>query len=197
MDRITGAVRTGGLATLFVVMLVENLFPPIPSEAVLPLAGYLVQRGEMNFLAAIAVSTAGSVVGALILYVVGRYGGRAVLLRYRWLFRASEADLDRADAWFDRHGPKIVLFARMVPLARSIVSLPAGASEMPIGRFVLLTTIGSAAWNVLLIAIGRAVGHRHDEVAALIERFSRPIAVLVLLSIVGLFVWWYRRRPAR
>src|SRR5688572_23863801 len=178
-------------------MLAENLFPPIPSEAVLPLAGYLVQRGEMTFLAALLVSTAGSVVGALILYAVGRYGGRPVLLRYRWLFRATEADLDRADRWFDRHGPKIVLFARMVPLARSIVSLPAGWSEMPIGRFVLLTAIGSAIWNALLIWIGHAVGDRYEEVAALIERFSRPIAVLIILGLIGLLVWWYRRAANR
>lgn len=182
---------------MFVVMLVENLFPPIPSEAVLPLAGYLVGRGEMTLIAAIVVSTAGSVAGALILYAVGRYGGRAVLLRYRWLFRASETDLDRADAWFDRHGPKIVLFARMVPLARSIVSLPAGASEMPIVRFVVLTAAGSAVWNALLIVIGRAVGNRYDEVAEILGRFSTPVGLLVVVVVAALFARWYRRRPAR
>ena len=197
MTWITGAVRSGGLLALGLVMVLENLFPPIPSEAVLPLAGYLINSGEFTFLGALGASTAGSVAGALLLYAVGRYGGRPMVLRYRWLLRASEADLDRADAWFDRHGPKLVLFARMVPLARSIVSVPAGASEMPIGRFVLLTTAGSAAWNALLISVGLFLGQRYTEVVEIIERFSTLIGVAILAALVGLFVFWYRRAAQR
>ena len=200
MDWVTDAVRTGGAVALMLVMLGENLFPPIPSEAELPLAGYLVERGDLHPVTAMLASTLGSVVGALILYAIGRYGGRTVLLRYGHLLRLTEADLDRADDWFDRHGPKIVFFARMVPLARSIVSVPAGTSEMPIGRFLLLTTIGSAIWNALLITLGWQFGARYEQIGEVVGRFSRPIAVLVLLGIVGLVVWWYRhssRRVAR
>ena len=194
MTWVTGAVRSGGLLALAFVMVLENLFPPIPSEAVLPLAGYLINSGEFTFLGALGAATAGSVLGALLLYAVGRYGGRPMALRYRWLFRASEADLDRADAWFDRHGPKLVLFARMVPLARSIVSVPAGASEMPIGRFTLLTTVGSAAWNALLISLGLFLGQRYTEVVDIVERFSTLIGLAVLAGLVALVVLWYRRR---
>jgi membrane protein DedA with SNARE-associated domain len=197
MTWVTGAVRSGGLLALAMVMVLENLFPPIPSEAVLPLAGYLINSGEFTFLGALGASTAGSVAGALLLYAVGRYGGRPMVLRYRWLLRASEADLDRADAWFDRHGPKLVLFARMVPLARSIVSVPAGASEMPVGRFVLLTTIGSAAWNALLISIGLFLGQRYTEVVEILDRFSTVIGLAVIAGLVGLFVFWYRRAAQR
>ena len=197
MEGIVQYVRTRGLVALVLVMLAENLFPPIPSEAVLPLAGYLVSAGEMNFLAALLAATAGSLIGAFILYALGRYEGRHLLLRYRWLFRVTEEELDRADHWFDTHGPKLVFFARMVPLARSIVSLPAGASEMPVLRFTLLTVAGSAIWNALLIAIGRAVGERYDEVAHTIDRFSTPIGILVGLGIAGLFGWWWWRHRNR
>ena len=200
MDWVTDAVRTGGAVALTLVMLAENLFPPIPSEAVLPLAGYLVGRGDLNAVTALAASTLGSVVGALILYAIGRYGGRAVLLRYGHILRMTEADLDKADDWFDRHGPKIVFFARMVPLARSIVSVPAGTSEMPIGRFLLLTTIGSAIWNTILIGVGWGVGERYVQIGELLGRFSRPISILVVLGVIGLAVWWFRysgRRMAR
>lgn len=200
MEWVTDAVVTGGAVALMLVMLGENLFPPIPSEAVLPLAGYLVGRGDLDLVTALVASTMGSVLGAVILYAIGRYGGRAVLLRYGYVLRMTEADLDRADDWFDRHGPKIVFFARMVPLARSIVSVPAGTSEMPIVRFLVLTTIGSAIWNSLLIGLGWGFGERYTQIAELAGRFSRPIAVLVLLGVVGLVVWWFRysqRRVAR
>jgi membrane protein DedA with SNARE-associated domain len=194
MTWVTGAVRSGGLLALALVMVAENLFPPIPSEAVLPLAGYLIHSGEFTFLGALGASTAGAVAGALLLYAVGRYGGRPMALRYRWLFRASEADLDRADAWFDRHGPKLVLVARMVPLARSIVSVPAGASQMPIGRFVLLTAAGSAAWNALLIWLGMLLRERYTTIVSIVERFSTVIGIAVLAGLGLLIFLWYRRR---
>jgi len=200
VDWVIDAVRTGGVVALMLVMLTENLFPPIPSEAVLPLAGYLVWRGDMAFLTALGGATLGSVVGALILYAIGRYGGRAVLLRYGHILRMTEADLDRADEWFDRHGPKIVFFARMVPLARSIVSVPAGTSEMPIGRFLILTTIGSVIWNAILIGLGWGFGERYEQIAEIAGRFSRPISIIVVLAVIGLAVWWFRyseRRVAR
>jgi membrane protein DedA with SNARE-associated domain len=192
LDWVTDAVRTGGPLALLLVMLGENLFPPIPSEAVLPLAGYLVGRGDLNMVTAMLASTGGSVLGAVILYAIGRYGGRAVLLRYGHILRITEVDLDRADDWFDRHGPKIVFFARMVPLARSIVSVPAGTSEMPIGRFLVLTTLGSAIWNALLITLGYQFGERYEQIGEVVGRFSRPIAILVAIGVVALVVWWLR-----
>ena len=197
MDWVTEAVRTGGAVALLLAMLAENLFPPIPSEAVLPLAGYLVQRGDLNLVLALAMSTLGSLLGALILYALGRFGGRPVLLRYGRFLRISEEELDRADAWFDRHGPKIVFFGRMVPLARSIVSVPAGTSELPFGRFVLLNGLGSALWNALLIGLGYAFGDQYERVSHFVSRFSTPIGILVALSMIGLAVWWFWGRDRK
>jgi len=190
-------MQTGGLFALGLIMLIENLFPPIPSELVLPYAGFEVSRGSVTFVEALLASTLGSVAGALILYALGRYGGRPLVLRFRRVLRVSERDLDRADAWFDRHGPKVVLFARMVPLARSVVSIPAGWSEMPIVRFTLLTTVGSLVWNALLIGGGALLGDNYEQIAALVGAFSIVILVLAVAAVVAVVVWWTRRSRSR
>ena len=153
---------------LFALVLAENLFPPIPSEVILPLAGFLVSEGEMSLAGALVASTAGSTAGALVLYAFGRYGGRPLLLRHGRLLRLSHERLDRADAWFDQHGPKIVFLGRMVPGVRSVVSVPAGLSEMPLVSFTLLTLAGSALWNAALIGAGWALGDNWERVTAAI-----------------------------
>ena len=192
---ITETVSTGGVWALLGVMLVENLFPPIPSEAVLPLAGFLIDRGSMTFLPALSAATAGSVIGAGLLYALGRWGGRPVLLRWGRVLRLDEAQLDRADDWFDTHGPKLVFWCRMVPLARSVISVPAGASEMPVPRFLLLTTLGSLIWNTALIAAGMVVGENWDVVTRVVETYTTVALVLLALATVGGLLLW--RRSAR
>ncbi len=140
-------IQSLGYAGPAFLMLAENLFPPIPSEVILPFTGFLIGQGDLALAPALAVATAGSLAGALGLYVLGRWGGRGLVLRYGGLLRVKEADLDRADDWFDRHGWAVVLFGRMVPGVRSLVSIPAGLSEMPLGRFVLLSALGYCLWN--------------------------------------------------
>lgn len=184
-QRATDAMIAGGPLALAVVMLTENLFPPIPSEAVLPLAGFLVQRGDMNLIAAIGASTAGSVVGALLLYAIGRWGGRPVLLRWRRVLRLTEEQLDRADDWFDHHGPKLVFWFRMIPLARSVVSVPAGASEMPIPRFLLLTTLGSLLWNTALIAAGMILGKNWNAVTEAVGTYANIAYVVIAIAVLA------------
>jgi membrane protein DedA with SNARE-associated domain len=190
------AMAAGGSIGLAFVMLIENLFPPIPSELVLPYAGFQVGQGNLPMFQALLASTGGSVLGALLLYLLGRYGGRPLVLRFRRVLRVSERDLDRADAWFDRYGPGIVLVARIVPIARSIVSIPAGWSEMPIWKFLALTTIGTATWNTLLIGGGALLGERYEQVAAMAGAASRVALVLLVAAMVAVGVWWARRRRA-
>src|SRR5829696_7678924 len=178
-------------------MLVENLFPPIPSEVILPLTGFLVEEGSLMFLPALVVATAGSLVGALIIYALGRWGGRELILRHGRVFRLKEADLDRADDWFDRYGGAVVLFGRMVPGVRSLVSVPAGLSEMPLGRFVLLTTLGSGAWNALLIGAGWLLGENWSRVAGVVGSVSNVVLAILAIAAVILGVWWWRSRDIR
>ena len=189
---ITDAVSAGGGWALAAVMFAENIFPPIPSEAILPLAGYLVSQGTMSFLVAITLSTLGSVTGAWVLYAIGRWGGRPVLYRWHRVLRVNEAQLDRADAWFDKRGPKLVFWCRMIPLARSIVSVPAGASEMPIVSFTLLTTVGSLIWNTLLVTAGLLLGRNWERVASIAGTYSDVVvygaAVVVVVGGVVLVV---------
>jgi len=186
----------GSFGLLF-LMLAENLFPPIPSEAILPLAGFLVGRGELGGVQAVAAATAGSVLGALILYALGRWGGRAVVLRYGRVLRVTEHDLDRAEGWFDKYGDAVVFFARMVPLARSVVSIPAGMLEMPVLRFTFLTTLGSALWNTLLVGAGWFLGANWERVSAIVGSISNAVLIIAVVAIVALAIYWLRRPRRR
>jgi len=194
MQEVLGS---GGYLVLTALILLENLFPPVPSEVLLPLAGSRISAGDWSFPLVVLAATAGSVVGALVLYAIGRTGGRALLLRYGRLLRLDERRLDRADDWFDRHGPKIVFFGRLLPGVRSVVSIPAGLSEMPLGRFLVYTTAGSAVWNAALIGAGWALGTRWDEVTAVVERAQWPVlgAVAVSVPAVVLLSRARARRP--
>jgi membrane protein DedA with SNARE-associated domain len=188
----------GSYPLLTALLVLENLFPPIPSEVVLPFAGALVERGTMGFAGAVLAATVGSLVGALVLYAVGRYGGRPLLYRYERVFRLTDEQLDRADAWFDQRGWWIVLFGRLIPGVRSIVSIPAGASEMPIGMFVGLTTLGSLAWNVALIGTGWMLGSNWEDASAFVARYQTVVVALVALAVVaGALLLLRRRRRVR
>jgi membrane protein DedA with SNARE-associated domain len=175
------------------LILAENLFPPIPSELILPLAGYYVGQGELAFALAVLAATLGSVAGALILYAIARLGGRRVIVRF---LRIKERDLDRADAWFDRHGAPIVLFGRLVPGARSLVSIPAGLSEMPLLKFTGLTTLGSAVWNCALIGAGWALGEHYEKVGGIVGPISSAVIVVLVLALAALAVKLYTRKRA-
>ena len=174
-----------GVAMLVLLILLENIFPPIPSEVILPLAGFLVFEGQMSFVEAVVAATIGSVAGAAILYALGRHGGRPLLLRYGRVLRLDERRLDRADDWFDRHGPTIVFFGRMLPGVRSVVSVPAGLSEMRIPVFVALTTLGSALWNAALIGAGWGLGENWREASEVIEPLTVPVVVTVAVLAVS------------
>ena len=190
------AVTSAGYPGILAAMVAENLFPPIPSEIVLPLAGYEVQQGSLTFVWTVLAATAGSLIGALILYAIGRYGGRAVILRWGRVLRVTPRDLDRAERWAERWGDWVVLGARVVPIARSVVSVPAGITCMPVWRFMLLTTIGSLAWNLLLVGAGYQLGARWEDVSEIAGRYSDAMLVIFVAATL-LAIWWLLRRRRR
>ncbi len=200
LDRVTqvarDAVTTLGYPGIFAAMLVECLFPPVPSEVVLPLAGFEVDAGDLSFLLVVLSATLGSLAGALILYAIGRYGGRHAVLRYGKVLRVGPRDLERAERWFARWGDWVVLGSRMVPLVRSVVSVPAGVVRMSLLRFSVLTAIGSLAWNLLLVSAGYQLGANWDEVTALIETYGLVVRAAVVLATFGA-AWWAWRRVAQ
>ncbi len=192
---VVDVVSALGYLGLALLLVAENLFPPIPSEIVLPLAGFLVGRGDLNFWGAFIAATSGSVLGALILYALGRRGGRWLILRYGSWLRVDKQRLDRAEGWFRSYGDWVVLFARIVPVARSIISIPAGTAKMSLARFVVLTTIGSALWNALLIGAGVILGANWALVQDWVSSYSNAVLVVATVAVaVFLFLYPFRRR---
>jgi membrane protein DedA with SNARE-associated domain len=187
---VADVIQASGYPGVALLMFAENLFPPIPSEVILPLAGFLVYQGELRFVPALVVATVGSLAGALVLYALGRWGGRTLVLRYGRLLRVRESDLDRADAWFDRYGEAVVLLGRMVPGVRSLVSIPAGLAEMPVKRFVVLTVLGSGAWNTLLIGAGWQLGENWSRLSGVVGSVSNAVLAILAVAVVVLVMWW-------
>ena len=191
---VQNVLGAAGIFGLFFLLLIENLFPPIPSELVLPLAGFLVGKGEIGAAQALVSSTAGSLVGAYVLYFLGRWGGRPLVLRFGSILRVSEKDLDQAQNWFEKYGGSVVFFARMVPGARSVVSIPAGTLEMPLVKFTVLTTAGSAVWNTLLIGAGWLLGENWSRITDIVGSASNVLLVVMGILVAALVGWWLHSR---
>ncbi|MGW6692822.1 DedA family protein [Rhodococcus sp. NPDC054953] len=182
----------GGLGA-GIAIAVENLFPPIPSEVILPLAGFAAARGSMSVIEAIAWTTAGSLVGALVLYAISRMIGMERICRIAdRLPLVSSDDLRKGERWFRRYGSAAVFLGRMVPLVRSAISVPAGVSRMPIGAFVLYTTLGSAIWNSIFVLAGYFLG----ENWAVVEEYAGVLQYVVLAAIAGAVGWYGYRKIA-
>ncbi|WP_167047772.1 DedA family protein [Salinibacterium sp. ZJ454] len=183
-----GEVGVGFLAAA------ETLFPPIPSELILPLAGYLSHTGQMSFLWVMIAATLGGYIGAVILYAFGAILGEARAIRWLGMLPlVDEEDFIKAADWFHRHGRSAVFFGRFVPLVRSLISLPAGAAKMNLWSFTLYTLVGSAIWNLLLVGAGYLLGTQHE----LVEEYMHYIDYVVYAVIIGVMVWLVTRRILR
>jgi membrane protein DedA with SNARE-associated domain len=188
---VIAALGSVGVALL---TLLDNFFPPVPSEVVLPLAGYLVSQDRLTLIGALVASTAGSVVGAIVLYWLGQSLGRQRLNRVMMripLVRLE--DLDQARDWFDRHGRGAVFFGRMVPGVRSLISIPAGAERMPWPSFIVATTLGSLAWNAALVGGGYALGRQWRSIGAYSDYLNYGLIAALIIA-TARFVWKRRER---
>lgn len=184
-DWLVGLMESLGAPGAGLAIALENLFPPLPSEVILPLAGFTSSRGEMDLLSVLAWTTAGSVLGALALYWVG-----ALLGRERTLALAARipllkiSDIDKTEAWFLKHGRKTVFFGRMIPIFRSLISIPAGVERMPLVTFTLLTTAGSLIWNTIFVLAGYALGENWSLVETYVGVGTNVVIGLVLLAVL-------------
>jgi membrane protein DedA with SNARE-associated domain len=193
---ITEIMSQYGYLGIFLLIMLENIFPPIPSEVILTFGGYMTTQTDMTALGVILISTAGSVVGALILYGIGQFLDVARLEKIvdRWgrVLRLTRKDIHKADAWFDKYGIWTVLFCRLIPLIRSLISIPAGMANMKFGLFLLFTTVGTLIWNTILVSVGAAVGDNWESIVGVMDVYSN--VAYALIAIAGLAViWWYLR----
>jgi membrane protein DedA with SNARE-associated domain len=176
-----------GPAGAGIAIAMENLFPPLPSEVILPMAGLAASRGSFSLVEAVVWTTLGSVVGALLLYGLGAWLGiarlRAIAARMPLL---HPEDIDRTVAWFGRHGGKAVFFGRMIPIFRSLISIPAGITRMPVWRFALLTTAGSLVWNSIFVLSGFFLG----ESWHIVERYADILQYVVIAAAVVGVAWF-------
>lgn len=198
----TGVIDTLGYVGLAFLIALETLVPPIPSELILPLAGYRSASGKFEFYLMVLAATAGSLLGSSVIYWIGRWAGdkriEGVIERYgKWLVITCE-DLAKSRRWFQRYGTPAVIISRVIPGMRSIISLPAGVSGMPYAKFALLTVLGSAVWNIALVGAGYFLGHNWDQVEAWLDPIGPVIYALIVLVVVSFITkrLWDKRRSS-
>src|SRR4051794_24557348 len=182
---VASVIESLGELGVGLLVALENLIPPIPSEIVLSLAGFLASEGRVGLVLVLIAATAGSVVGALALYWLGRGLGEERLRR--WLDRiplVDASDLDKADRWFDKHEKSAVLFGRCAPVVRSLVSIPAGANRMPLGQFLVFTAIGSGVWNAIFVLGGYLLGERYTDIERYSQWFDYAVGALFVGSVL-------------
>ena len=193
-DWAIGLMEALGAPGAGVAIALENLFPPLPSEVILPLAGFTASQGSLILWQVLVWTTAGSVFGAVVLYGLGAWLGRdrlrAVVDRMPLV---SLEDVDKAETWFNRHGDWAVLIGRLIPIVRSLISIPAGVERMSLGRFLAFTTLGSGVWNTLLVGAGYLLGDQWHIVEESVGVFQKVVIVVVVL----LAVWWLVRTLQR
>lgn len=191
-----------GYFGVFFLIALENVFPPIPSEVILLFGGFMTTYTSLNIVLMVVAATLGSLLGAIVLYYIGKILNKERLKKIvsgkvGKVLRLKEKDIDMADHWFDTKGNKTVFFCRFIPIVRSLISIPAGMSEMPMAKFLLYTTVGSAIWNTVLIVIGNRVGENWESILGVFDQYSHIVLILLILIFVLFIVWFYTKKQKK
>ncbi len=184
-----------GYAGVFVAMLLESAGVPLPSEVIMPFAGYVAWEGRLTLIGVTIAGTLGCLAGSLVLYYIGAYGGRPLLDRYGKYVLIRKSELDRADRWFAKHGEITVLVSRVLPIVRSFFSLPAGMTHMNITKFSLYTTLGSFLWCLALAYVGVLLGPRWSDVVRLFRYFN-IVVIIGIVVLIGYLIYNRKRIAA-
>ena len=196
---ILNVMEQFGYLGVFLLITIENIFPPIPSEVVLLFGGFMTTYTQLNVVVMIIAATLGSLVGAIVLYYIGKILNKERLKKIvsgkiGKVLRIKMEDIDKADEWFDKKGNKTVFFCRFIPIVRSLISIPAGMSEMPMLKFLIYTIAGSAIWNTVLIVIGNKVGENWVNILNIFEQYSNiTLIVLVVIFVVGVSIFYWNK----
>ena len=190
-----------GYPGIMVLMAIESSVLPLPSELVMPPAGYLAAKGQMNSVLAVGVGTLGSVIGALVNYALALFVGEPLLRKYGKYVLVSARSLDRTEAFFRRHGEISTLIGRLLPVVRHLISIPAGVSRMHLGRFIFFTALGAGLWCAILTYLGWIIGRHGEQVEAVIGTYVHHTLLTYILPgvviLLGAYVLWRRRGQSR
>ena len=197
VEWITNLVGSLGYWGIGLLMFLENIFPPIPSELIMPLAGFAVAQGKMNFGLAVFAGTVGTMAGTYAWYYLGCLVNYQRLQtwtnRYGKWIQVTDKDLDRVNSWFDKYGKKAVLIGRMVPGIRTLISLPAGMNQMSLAAFTIYSTIGTLLWTLFLTTAGYLLGDNYSS----LEGYLAPVSKLVMFGLIGLVGYWIFKKTRK
>ena len=196
---IINIINSFGYFGIFLLIAIENVFPPIPSEVILLFGGFMTTYSSMTIIGVIIASTLGSLLGAIILYYIGKILNKRKLKKIirgktGKILRLTPKDIDNADKWFDKKGNKTVFFCRFIPLIRSLISIPAGMSEMPMKTFLIYTALGSAIWNTVLTIIGNIVGEKWPTIVKILDKYSNIVIIILILLISIIIITFYKKK---
>lgn len=194
-------IESWGYLGVGLLIAIENIFPPIPSEVILAFGGFMTTKTVLNEVGVIISATIGSTIGAIVLYLIGKILNKERLEKIvsgkvGKVLRLKPQDIEKADKWFDTKGQKTVFICRFIPIVRSLISIPAGMSEMKIWKFLLYTVFGSAIWNTVLVLLGKKLGDSWETVVNVFDNFSHIILIiLIILCVLG--IWWFYTKKGK
>jgi membrane protein DedA with SNARE-associated domain len=200
LTSLYGAV---GYLGVMVAMAIESAMIPLPSELILPFAGFLISdrtavepltHGPWNFWIVVVVATVGNTIGSLIAYAIGAWGGRPFLERYGRFLLIRPHEIELAERFFQKYGAATAFFSRLLPVVRTFISFPAGVARMPLGKFILYSTLGAVPWSILLVYAGEQLGARWQDIRHALQPFDLAIAAAVVAGVLA-FIWWRLGRP--
>lgn len=185
-----------GYLGIMLLVALENVFPPIPSEVILAFGGFMTTYTSLHVVGVIISATIGSVVGAIILYFIGKLLNKERLIsivsgKVGKILRLKPKDIEKADKWFDERGNVAVFFCRFVPIVRSLISIPAGMSDMPIRSFLLFTTIGTLIWNTVLVILGSKMGENWTKIVDFISEYASITLIVLVIGFIAFVTWFY------
>lgn len=200
---IINIINKFGYLGVLLLIAIENIFPPIPSEVILAFGGFMTTYTKLTVIGVIISATIGSVLGAIILYYVGKLLNKERLIKIvsskiGKLLCLKAKDIEKADEWFDNKGNVTVFFCRFVPIVRSLISIPAGMSEMPFKRFLIFTLLGTIIWNTVLVTLGSIMGSSWEKIVDFISQYAFiTLIVLIIIAVVVLFIFYRKRLNKR
>lgn len=190
VDLFTHIISTGSYLGLGFLMVLESMILPVPSEAVMPFAGFLLAQGKMSWLLVAISSTLGSIIGSLLSYYLGLYGGRPLIIKYGKFLLLNEHHLVKTENFFNKFGDKAIFISRFIPVVRHLISIPAGTGKMRLGKFIIYTTLGAGTWNMILAYAGYYFGANWT----LVSKYSEILDIILIVSVLILAYYYFHKK---